>query len=151
MAVSAEQLAAELKAFDGRRALVQAMRRGLNRAVPPVRAAIQAHALEILPGRNGLAAWVAAARVTVRIGYAGRTAGVRLVGSRKSTRLKSDLTRIDAGRVRAPSWGRRTPGSWHSQAVTAGWFSTPAGDDQGFRDTVEVEVDQALEVIRGGA
>lgn len=149
MPVTAEQLARELRAFDGRRQLVQAMRRGLNRAVKPVRASIRAHALSILPAGNGLAAWVAAARITVKISYASRSAGVRLTGSRKSLRDKSDLTRIDAGRVRAPSWGRRTPGNWHTQAVTPGWFTEPASADAGFRDTVDQEVDQALGVIRG--
>jgi hypothetical protein len=74
---------------------------------------------------------------------------VRLQGSRKSARDKSDLRRIDAGRVRAPSWGRRGPGAWHVQAVTPGWWSTPLIADDTFRDAVDGEVDRALNELRG--
>ena len=151
MAVTAQQLAAELRAFDGRRVLVQALRRGIARAVPAVRRQVRDHALEILPSRGGLAAWVAAARVTVKIGYTSRSAGVKLRGSRRSTADKTDLAGIDAGRVRAPSWGYRTRAAWHSQAVTPGWWSEPLEAATDFRDHAEREVDQALEVIRRGA
>jgi hypothetical protein len=150
VAVTADQLAAELRAFDGRRAVVQAARRGITRALPAVRKAVRAHALEILPKGNGLAAWVAAARISVKISYASRSAGIRLKGSRKSLADKSDLQAIDAGRVRAPSWGRRSAGSWHSQSVPAGWWTDPVSADEGFRDHVDQVVDEALEVIRRG-
>jgi hypothetical protein len=150
VAVSAEQLARELRAFDGRRAVVQAARRGITRALPSVRKAVKAHALEILPASGGLGAWVAAARLAVKISYASRSAGIKLRGSRKSIADKSDLAGIDAGRVRAPSWGHRTAASWHSQSVPAGWWSTPVAADVGFRDHVDRTVDEALEVIRRG-
>jgi hypothetical protein len=150
VAVTAEQLAAELRAFDGRRALVQAARRGITRALPGVRQRVKEHAVEILPSGGGLGAWVAAARLNVKISYGSRTAGIRLKGSRKSTGDKSDLAGIDAGKVRAPSWGRRNAGAWHSQTVTAGWWSTPVAEDQGFRDHVDQVVDDTLEVIRRG-
>jgi hypothetical protein len=150
MAVTAQQLAAELRAFDGRRAVVQAARRGIMRAVPSVRDRIRSFAVANLPSSGGLGRWVAAARVSVQIRYAGRSAGVRLRGARKSARNKSDLTGIDAGRVRAPSWGHRTAASWHSQTVTPGWFTQPAGEDRGFRDHVDAEIDLALDTIRRG-
>ncbi len=151
MAISADELAALLRAFNGRRALVQAARRGLNRAVPGVRKAIREHAVEILPASGGLGRWAAASRVAVRISYAARSAGIRLTGARKSLTDKSDLTRLDAGRARAPSWGHRTAASWHTVAVPPGWFTEPAAADEGFRDHVDQEVDRMLEVIRGGA
>lgn len=150
MAVSAEQLAAELRAFDGRRALVQAARRGITRALPAVRRAVKASAMETLPAGGGLNAWVAAARLAVKISYASRSAGIRLRGSRKSTADKSDLTGIDAGKVRAPSWGRRSSAAWHTVTVTPGWFTRPVSDDTGFRDHVDAVVDQTLEAIRRG-
>lgn len=150
MAVTAEQLAAELRAFDGRRAVVQAARRGITRALPGVRKAVRAHALEILPSGGGLNQWVAAARLAVRISYASRSAGIRLRGSRKSIADKSDLAGIDAGRVRAPSWGHRTAAAWHTQTVTPGWWTDPVSADAGFRDHVDRTVDEALEVIRRG-
>lgn len=150
VAVSAEQLAAELRAFDGRRALVQAARRGITRALPGVRKAVKAHALEILPSGGGLAGWVAAARIGVKISYASRSAGIRLRGSRKSIADRSDLAGIDAGKVRAPSWGHRTAAAWHTVAVTPGWWSTPVAADEGFRDHVDQVVDETLEAIRRG-
>lgn len=147
--VSAQQLGAELRSFDGRRKTVQAMRRALTREVGPTRAAVKASALATLPGSNGLNVWVSKARVTVKISYASRSAGIRLTGSRKSRADKSDLTRIDAGAVRHPSWGRRGPGQWHTQAVTPGWWSDPMDAADGFRAAVDEEVDRALNEIRG--
>jgi hypothetical protein len=150
VAVSAEQFARELRAFDGRRAVVQAARRGITRALPGVRKAVKAHALEILPSSGGLGAWVAASRLGVKISYASRSAGIRLRGSRKSVADKSDLAGVDAGKVRAPTWGHRTKAAWHSQSVPAGWWSTPVAADEGFRDHVDQVVDEALDVIRRG-
>jgi len=141
----------ELKAFDGRRTVVKAMRRKINKPVPEIRRRIRAHAVAILPSSGGLGAWVAAATVSTRIRYASsRTAGIRLRGSRKSLRDKSDLNRIDQGRVRAPSWGRRTAASWHTQAVTAGWFTEPAGDIDAWRKVCDEAVDEAFDEIRRG-
>ncbi len=149
MAISADELAALLRAFNGRRQVVQAARRGLNRAVPGVRAAIREHAVATLPAAGGLGRWAAAARIGVKISYAARSAGIRLTGGRKSLTDKSDLTRLDAGRARAPSWGHRTKASWHTVAVTPGWFTEPAAADEGFRDHVDDEVDKILGVLRG--
>jgi hypothetical protein len=148
--VSAEQLAAELRAFDGRRQVVQAMRRGLTRSAAPAIERVRAHALAILPQTGGLAAWVAKARIGFRISYGARTAGVRLRGGRKSLTDRSDLQGIDAGKVRRPSWGRRHAGQWHTQSVAPGWWSTPLGDDEQFVDAVDAEVDRVLEQIRRG-
>jgi hypothetical protein len=150
MAVSAEQLARELRAFDGRREIVKALRRALTRQARPAVKDVRAHALAILPSSGGLGAWVAAARIGVRISYAGRTAGVRVRGSRKSMNDKSDLARIDAGSVRAPTYGRRGRGDWHVQAVPAGWFTDPLSNNEQWRSGADAEIDKALDQIRAG-
>lgn len=149
MAVSAEQLARELRAFDGRRAIVKSLRRALTRAARPAIKATRAHAQRILPARGGLGVWVSQARIGFRIGYAGRGAGVRLRGSRRSVRDRSDLLRIDEGSVRAPTYGRRSRGSWHVQQVTPGWWTDPLTESD-WRDQADQAVDDALDEIRRG-
>jgi hypothetical protein len=150
MAVSMEEFVRELKAFDGRRAVVQAMRRGLRAAVPPTTGRIRTNAVSILPRLGGLGRWAAESKITATVRYAGRSAGVKLKGSRKSLKNKSDLNRLDAGTVRHPSWGRRGGGQWHTQTVSRGWFTTPAVDAPEWRDAVDREVDKALDEIRRG-
>lgn len=149
MAVSAEQLARELRAFDGRRGIVKALRRSLTRESKPAVAATRAHALAILPKSGGLGAWVAAARIGWKISYAGRTAGVRLKGGRRSLTDRSDLRAIDRGRVRRPSWGRRTRGNWHNQTVSPGWWTDPLSADTRWSGEAERQVDAVLDEIRG--
>ncbi len=150
MAVSMAQFAAELRAFDARRTVVQKLRRQLSKPVPVVRSQIRTHALATLPGRGGLGAWAAASRVSATVRYtSGRSAGIRLKGSRKSLKGKSDLNRLDAGRLRAPSWGHRTRASWHSQSVAPGWFSDPVRNSPEWGRAVEQAVDDAFAEIRG--
>lgn len=149
MAVSAEQFAAELRAFDGRRQIVKALRRALTRSARPAIKDVRAHAVAILPSSGGLGAWVASARIGVRVGYSGRSAGVRLRGGRKSLKDRSDLYRIDAGQVRAPTFGRRARGAWHTQQVTAGWWSDPL-EASDWRAAADAEVDATLEQLRRG-
>lgn len=147
MGVSVEELIAELRVFDGRRQIVKAMRRGLEKAAKTdVKPAIVAHALAILPKSGGLAAYVAAARIAVTVRYGGRSAGVGLRGRRGSKGGRSDLDRIDRGSVRAPAWGRRS--QWHTETVAPGWFTTPAAESTAFTDRVDQEVDRVLEELR---
>lgn len=150
MAVSAEQFAAELRAFDGRRQIVKALRRGLTRAVRPVIPKVRAHAIDILPSSGGLGRWVASAKIGARIGYTSRTAGVRLRGGRKSLRDASDLRRLDAGSLRHPTFGRRHGNAWHPQKVTPGWWTDPLSQDQQWVAAADAEVDAALDIIRRG-
>ena len=150
MAVSAEQLARELRAFDGRRQIVKALRRALTRVSKPAVKDVRAHAVAILPSTGGLNKWVAASRIGVKISYASRSAGVRMKGSRTSLTDKSDLDRIDAGTVRAPSWGRRGPGSWHNQSVPAGWWTDPLSNNAQWQADADTEIDRALDEIRRG-
>jgi hypothetical protein len=150
VAVSAEQLARELRAFSDRRKVVQALRRGLTRQARPLVVKIRAHAADVLPSGGGLNQWVARARIGVKISYAARTAGIRLRGGRKSVSDRSDLAAIDRGQVRHPSWGRRAAGAWHTQSVTPGWWSDPTeAHGAAFVAAVDTEVDAVLDEIRG--
>lgn len=151
MAVTAEQLGRELRAFDGRRKIVQALRRALTREARPLVKRIRESAENTLPSTGGLDKWVARARVGVRISYGSRSSGIRLRAGRRSLTDRSDLAGIDRGKVRAPSWGHRTAASWHTVAVPAGWWSTPTeqhGD--AFAAAADREVDQVLTEIRRG-
>lgn len=150
MAISVDQLVAELRGFDGRREVVKAIGRGIRKGAPAVRKAIRASAIEQLPSGGGLGKWVAAARVTVQIRLSGRKAGVRLKGGRNSAGQRSDIKAIDNGRVRAPSWGRRGKGAWHVQTVPAGFFTRTAAEATEWHAEVESAVDDALNQIRRG-
>jgi hypothetical protein len=150
VAGSLDQLVRDIRGFEGRREVLKALRARIRKPVPEIRKAIKARALDTLPGRGGLNVWVAAIRIGTTIKLSGRAAGVRLRGGRNSTGGRSDVKRIDRGRVRAPSWGRRTRGSWHTQTVPAGFFTKPAADVGPWRAECVAAVDEALEVIRRG-
>lgn len=147
---SIEDLIRDVKAFEGRREVLKAFRKRIRQPVPPIRRAVRARALATLPSSGGLGAWVAASRVNVQIKLSGRSVGVRLRAGRNSKGGRSDVRRIDAGRVRAPSWGRKTRAAWHTQQVTPGWFTGPAGEVDQWRGACLDAIDDALEVIAGG-
>jgi hypothetical protein len=150
MAGSLDQLVRDLRGFEGRREVTKALRARIRKPVPQIRRAIKARALDTLPRRGGLNAWVASTRVTTVIRLAGRAAGVRLKGGRNSSKTRSDIRATDRGRVRAPSWGRRGAGAWHNQTVTPGFFTEPAADVDAWRTECVAAVDEALEVVRRG-
>lgn len=144
-------VAAELKAFDGRRAVVKAMRKGMREPVPSIRKAIRQRATSTLPSSGGLNKWVASTRITATIKVGSRRVDMKLKGGRNSSGGRSDINAIDRGRVRAPSWGRRGPGAWHTQTVPAGFFSQPAeAEADAVLRTIDREVDRALDTIRRG-
>ena len=117
-------LARDLKGVANKKEILKALRKELKEPVPKVRAGIRAEALRILPGRGGLGAWVAKARIAASVKVnTGRSAGITLKAGRNSQGQRSDLDAIDRGRVRAPSWGRRTRASWHTQQVAPGFMS----------------------------
>lgn len=147
---SLDELVRDIRRFDRRKEVVKALRAKIRQPVPGVRRAIKARALATLPRRGGLNVWVSRTRVSAVVRLAGRTAGVRLKGSRKSLNDKSDLRRLDLGTVRAPSWGRRTTGAWHTQRVTPGYFSKPSTETEAWRNACLEAVDEAVEVIRRG-
>jgi len=147
---SIDDLVRDLRRFENRKTLLTHLRAEIRKPVPAVRKSIKARALAILPHRGGLNVWVSKVRITAVIKTAGRSAGVKLKGGRSSTGGKSDMRRIDGGRVRAPSWGRRGPGSWHNQSVPSGFFTEPASEAREWRAAAVTAVDRALDTIRRG-
>jgi hypothetical protein len=144
------RLVADLKGFSRRKEVLRALRRRLREPLPGVQRAITASAMDTLPKRGGLAAWVAAEKITASLRLSGRAARVRLQGKRQSTRAQSDLAAIDAGEVRHPSWGRRGRGQWRAQGVTPEYFTRPATEVDQWRRAALDAVDDALEVIARG-
>lgn len=147
---SIEALVRDLRGFRNRREVIQQLRKRIREPVPEVRRRIRAEAIEDLPHRGGLNKWVAATRLTVQIRINSRTARVSLKGGRNSARKRSDIRAIDRGRVRAPAWGHRGPGAWHSQGVAPGFFTRPAADSPSWRAAIVQAADEALDVIRRG-
>lgn len=150
MATSWDHLVAELQTFRGRRELTKAIGRGLRAATKPARQAIKAAALATLPHGGGLNVWTSKARIVTSIRIGANTGSVKLKGGRNSRGGRSDIRAIDAGRVRAPTWGHRTAGSWHTVTVTPGFFTHTAAELPDWRDQVDTEVDNALNEIRRG-
>jgi hypothetical protein len=147
--VTFDQFRSELRAFDGRRVVLKELRAELRKPLPKFRADVKRHAVAILPSSGGLGAWVAKATITLSARDRGRSAGIRLKGSRRSGKGKADLTRMDAGRTRHPSWGRKGAGQWHSQSVPPGFFTEPF-DRQEWSELADRAVDRAFEQIRRG-
>lgn len=144
------RLVADLRGFGARREVLRGLRKRLREPLPGVQRAITASALDTLPARNGLAAWVAAEKITAVLRVSGRAAKIKLAGKRQSQRAQSDLAAIDAGQVRHPSWGRRGPGEWRAQGVTPEYFTRPAAEVDQWRAAALDAVDDALRVIARG-
>jgi hypothetical protein len=125
-------LAAELKAAD--RALWLATARNLRAIAKPAVRAVQEEERRVLPKRGGLNEWVASTPVGVRITTGTRSAGVRLVQSKKGRAKPHDL--LDAnetGLIRHPtrmgprfSQENRTGSrSWQDTPIPTGWWERP--------------------------
>lgn len=147
---SLDALIRDLRTFVDRKPVIKELRTEIRKPVPAVRKEIKARALETLPKGGGLAVWVSKVRMTVQIQLSGRSAGVRLKGGRNSAGGRSDIRAIDRGRVRAPSWGHRGKGAWHTQTVKAGFFTEPTVSTPLWREACIRAVDKALDVIRRG-
>lgn len=150
MAVSVDELVRELRAFDNRREVTKAAARGIRKAVSPARKAIKRAAKDQMPKRGGLNIWVSRISVLAQIRLSGRNPTIKLKGGRNSQKKRSDVNAIDRGRVRAPSWGRRTHASWHTVTVTPGFFTKTAADLPDWRENVDAELDKTLGQIRRG-
>lgn len=150
MKSSLDQLILDLKKFDDRKTLVKELRKEIRKPVPSVRKAIRQRALGTLPRRGGLNKWVASTRITAQVKVNTRQVTVRLKGGRNSLNSRSDIKRIDAGRVRAPTFGRRGKGQWHSQEVEKGFFTQPTIETWLWRHAILRAVDNALDVIKRG-
>lgn len=150
MATSFDELVRELRTFRERREVTNATARGIRAATKPARKAIKKAAREKLPKRGGLNVWVSKISVLAQVRLTGNRAGVKLKGGRNSLGARSDITAIDRGRVRAPSWGHRTRASWHTVTVTPGFFTQTAAELPDWRNEVDAEVDKALDTLRRG-
>lgn len=148
---SIDDLIRDLRQFEGRKEVVKQLRKRLREPVPAVRKEIKARALSTLPRSGGLNVWVSKTRITAQVKVSSRSLTVKLRGGRNSsTGKRSDMRRIDRGRLRHPSWGRRGAGQWHTQTVEDGFFTIPAANAQGWRFACIRAVDEATEVIRRG-
>lgn len=151
MAVSVEQFLAELRAFEARKVIVKELRKSIRKPVPELRKKIRERATSTLPKGGGLNKWVAKTRMSAQIKVSSRTVSVKVKGGRNSLGGRSDVNAIDRGRLRAPSWGRRGKGDWHTQAVTPGFWSESVDDIRGdWLNVIERAVDDATATIREG-
>lgn len=147
---SLDQLVTDLRRFRARGEVAKALRARIREPLPAVRRAIKRRAVTTLPAGGGLNVWVSRTRITAVVKLSGRDAAIRLRGGRKSLHGVSDIRRIDAGRVRHPSWGRRGRGEWHTQRVMAGFFTGPAAEVDQWRTAIVEAIDDALDTIRRG-
>jgi hypothetical protein len=151
VAVNIQQFARELKVFEGRKLVLKSLRAAIRKPFPSVRARIRARAKATLPKAGRLNAWAAAVRINLAVkATTGRSAGVIVKGGRNSAGGRSDVRALDRGRVRAPSWGRRGPGQWHTQQVTPGFFTTPVVEATEWHAEIERAVDAAFDTVRRG-
>lgn len=95
------------------------LRAGIKLAVSPLVRSVQAQALETLPKRGGLNAWVADATYTTSVIASGNRVGIRIKGTKKG----HDLEAVDAGVVRHPVFGNRN--AWRVTNVQPGYFTKP--------------------------
>lgn len=134
---------AQLQAFEDRRAVTNAIRRAIREPVPVIRYKISNFALGVMPHRGGLNVWVASIKIKSSVLVKARQVGLKLRGGRTGkTDKKSDIKRIDEGAVRAPSWGRRGRGQWHSQRVEPEFFTGTAARSA---DVVEAATTRAVD------
>jgi len=146
------RLVGDLKAFSAGGDVAKALRKRLREPVPEARRRIRDTAVAILPHRHGLNQWIASSKTTASIRLRSqRSAGLSLRVGRNSSRKRSDVRKIDAGEVRAPSWGRRGRGEWHAQAVTGGFATdTVSGMVEQWRAAAIRAADDATrELIHG--
>lgn len=101
--------------------------KALNDAAKPLQDAVGANARAELPSSGGLGARVAGMRYRVqrRGGRAG--ASIVIVGTlgKQTGGGQVDLKRMNAGRLRHPTYGRRP---WVAQSVASGWWDKGADD-----------------------
>ncbi len=143
----AEQLASvarDLRAA-GDKGLTRELHRGLGRAVKPLRAAAKDAAREGIGDKHGYGAQVAASmRVTPRR-RAGRNPSLRIVATRQST----PLSRLNAGQLRHPTFGRWRAADGRSLAATtrvkSGWWERAL---RAHADDVRREIRKAITDVR---
>jgi hypothetical protein len=115
-----ERVAKRLRAAGSGGGLRRELLGGILRVAASLPAEVRASARDVLPSRGGLAARVAASRMT-QTRMSGRTVGVRLVVSNAY-----NLRGMDAGLLRHPVFGRA--GTGVTQRIPQGWISRPLED-----------------------
>jgi hypothetical protein len=148
VAESIEHYARTVEQLIAERRVLEHLKSEMKKPVPVVRKAVKARARATLPKRGGLNRWVAAVNVKATVSTAGDRIDIHLQGGRNSLGGRSDLKRIDAGRVRHPAWGRRGKGQWSVTSVEPGFFTKPASDPKPWTEAADVALDTALEAIR---
>jgi len=116
------ELARRLKSA-GRGDLRKDVLRGIRESNKPTIRKIRANALATLPSSGGLAAKVAASKISTRSRMTGNSAGVIIRGTDK----RINLNRLNDGNLRHPVFGNRR--NWAEQSVQAGWFDDPIKGD----------------------
>ena len=101
----------------GDKGLQKELRAGLQRAGKEGKDAVRPSLATVLPRKGGLAAQMAAGRVSLRAAGAGRNPRVRIVAT-----TPHDLRSMDKGRLRHPVFGHKT---WVQQVIEPGAFSKP--------------------------
>jgi hypothetical protein len=122
-----EELAALLKRIDDRE-LRKEMLRGLREAGKPMVRAAEDAARAKLPQAGGLNEWVAGSKFAIRSKTSGRSAGIRVVATKRG----HDLVGMNEGVVRHPVFGG--PG-WSVTRIRPGWW----------QDAIEGHADDARE------
>lgn len=144
-------VASAVRRLGSDRTIVTEMAKEIRRAVPPIRAAVKASAVAVLPARGGLGRWVARATLTARVRRSATTAGVALVDGRNSAGGRTDMKGFNAGATRHPYWGDRS--HWAPQTVPAGFFdrAIETVGVSAFEDAVSTAVEHAAsKVVHGG-
>jgi hypothetical protein len=111
------RLAVRLK-DAGRNDLRKELLASIRTATKPTIAEVRASALDTLPSRGGLAALIAASRMSTETRLSGKRVGVRL-----RARNARNIRRMDKGRLRHPLFGNEK--HWFTQSIPSGWFSEP--------------------------
>ena len=106
--------------------------KGMRGARGPIASAVKLSLLGGLPKRNGLNAWAAECKVSVRT----RASALSSVTKVKVSKAGHDMQGIDDGLVIAPFYGRSP---WHHQAVVGNLISDPIRDEGGRKLRLAVE------------
>lgn len=112
--------------------------KAITKSLQPLKAAAKKSAVEKLPRRGGLGKRVAKTTLRHKRKATGRGAGIRIEAQPNAVK---DPLRIDRGRVRHPTYGRRP---WVLQDVRKSWFTEPMREGA---PAVQRELIQAMDDI----
>lgn len=117
-------LARDLKSEANGREIRRDLLKGIRDAAKPLaKEAAPKAAREGLPKKGGLNEYVASSKFAVRTRTSGKSAGVRIVGSKPP---KHDLAAMDRGALRHKVYGHDV---WVHQSITPGWWTDGMSDE----------------------